>query len=160
MTPTGTYFFGAEVFDTMYVQWDDYSTPTNEMFTVEFSSNGGSSWSTLSNSIPSTERLYKWVVPATPTDQGKIRLTKNNTAFTQTSNVFTITALPVVTLSATQCEGYIAINWLAVPGATDYEVMMLQGDSMASVATTNSLNYTFSGLSKDTLYLGDSEGKN
>ncbi len=152
MTPTGTYFFGAQVFDTMYVQWDDYSSPTNEMFTVEFSSDGGTIWSTLNNIIPSTERLYKWVVPATPTDQGKIRLSKNNTALTQTSNAFTITALPVVSLAATQCEGYIAINWAAVPGATDYEVMKLQGDSMASVATTNLLTYTFSGLSKDSVY--------
>lgn len=151
-TPTGTYFFGAQVFDTMYVQWDDYSSPTNEMFTLEFSSDDGSSWSTLSNSIPSTERLYKWVVPATPTELAKIRLTKNNTAFTQTCNAFTITALPVVSLSSTQCEEYIAINWAAVPGATDYEVMKLQGDSMASVATTNSLTYTFSGLSKDSVY--------
>ena len=79
-------------------------------------------------------------------------MSKNNTAFTQTSNAFTITALPVVTLSSTQCEGYIAINWAAVPGATDYEVMMLQGDEMVPVATTASLNYTFSGLSKDSVY--------
>ena len=151
-TPTGTYFFGAQVFDTMYVQWDDYSTPTNEMFTLEFSSDGGTSWSTLNNTIPSTERLYKWVVPAMPTALGKIRLSKNNTAFLQTSNAFTITALPVVSLAATQCEGYIVINWGAIPGATDYEVMKLQGDEMVSVATTNALNYTFSGLSKDTVY--------
>ena len=83
-TPTGTYFFGLQVFDTMYVQWDDYSTPTNEMFTVEFSSNGGSSWSTLNNSVPSSARLYKWVVPNTPTELAKIKLTKNNTAFLPT----------------------------------------------------------------------------
>ncbi len=152
MVPTGTYFFGAQVFDTMYIQWDDYSSPTNEMFTLEFSSDGGGSWSTLNNSIPAADRLYKWVIPHTPTEQGKIRLSKNNTAFTQTSNAFTITELPVVSLSATQCEGYIAINWAAVPGATDYEVMKLQGDEMISVATTASLNYTFSGLSKDSVY--------
>ena len=151
-TPTGTYFFGLQVFDTLYVQWDDYSTPTNEMFTVEFSSDGGTNWSTLSNNVPASERLYKWVIPNTPTELAKIKLTKNNTAFTQTSNAFTITALPVVSLAATQCEGYIAINWGAVPGATDYEVMKLQGDEMVSVATTGSLNYTFSGLSKDSVY--------
>ncbi len=151
LTPTGTYFFGLQVFDTMYVQWDDYSSPANEMFTVEFSSDG-TNFSTLSSTIPSTERLYQWVVPAIPTELAKIRLTKNNTAFTQTSNAFTITALPVVSLSPTQCEGYIGINWLAVPGATDYEVMKLQGDEMVSIATTNTLNYTFSGLSKDTVY--------
>ena len=151
-TPTGTYFFGAQVFDTLYVQWDDYSSPTNEQFTIEFSSNNGSSWSTLINNIPAAQRLYKWAIPTTPTEVAKIRLTKNNTAFTQTSNAFTITALPIVTLSPTQCEGYFSIDWVAIPGATDYEVMKLQGDSMTAVATTNALNYTFSGLSKDTVY--------
>jgi hypothetical protein len=152
LTPTGTYFFGAQVFDTMYVQWDDYSTPANEMFTLEFSSDGGGSWSTLNNTIPSSERLFKWVVPNITTDLGKIRLTKNNTAFTQTSNAFTITALPIDSLAPVQCEGYINLGWRAMPGITDYEVMMLQGDEMVSVATTNSLNYIFSGLSKDTVY--------
>jgi len=150
-TPTGTYLFGAEVFDTMYVQWDDYSAPTNEMFTIKFSSDG-TNWSTLSSTVPPTERLYKWIIPAIPTEVAKIAILKNNTAFTDTSNAFTITALPVVSLSATQCEGYISINWAAVPGAADYEVMKLQGDEMVSVATTTLLNYTFSGLSKDSVY--------
>ena len=152
LTPTGTYFFGAQVFDTMYVQWDDYSTPTNETFSLEFSSNGGSNWSTLSSSIPASERLYKWAVPNLPTDFAKIRLTKNNTAFTQTSNTFIITALPIDSLAPVQCEGYINLGWRNVPGATDYEVMMIQGDEMVSVGTTTALNYVFSGLSKDSVY--------
>ncbi len=151
LTPTGTYFFGIDVFDTLFIQWDDYTLP-NEMYTLEFSGNGGGSWSTLSNIIPASSRLYKWAVPNTPTEQARIRLTKNNTAFAQTSNAFIITALPVVSLSATQCESYISIDWPAVPGATDYEVMMLQGDEMVSVATTNTLNYIFKGLSKDSVY--------
>ena len=151
-TPTGTYFFGAQVFDTMYVQWDDDSSPANEMLTIEFSSDGGSSWSTLSGSIPSSQRFYKWVIPATPTALGKIRLSKNNTLFTQTSNSFVITALPVVSLASAQCEGYISINWAAIPGANDYEAMMLRGDEMVSMGTTTALNFIFSGLSKDSVY--------
>lgn len=151
LTPTGTYTFGVQVFDTMYVQWDDYNS-ANEMFTAEFSGDGGSNWSLLSNNIPSSSRLYKWPVPNMPTDKAKIRLSKNNTAFTQTSNALTITALPVISLSSAQCEGYINISWAAVPGATDYEVMKLQGDEMISVGTTTNLNYIFSGLSKDTVY--------
>ncbi len=68
------------------------------------------------------------------------------------SEAFTIVGVPTPTLNPVQCEGYIAMNWDAVPGATDYEVMMLQGDEMVSVATTTSNNYTFSGLSKDQTY--------
>lgn len=137
--------------DTFYIQWDDYESSVNT-YTLEFSSNNGSSWSTLSNTIPSTSRLYKWGVPNTPTDVGRIRITKNSTAFTQTSFPFVITTAPTVSLASVQCEGYITINWTAVSGATDYEVMWLQGDEMVSRATTTSLTYTFSGLSKDSLY--------
>ena len=69
-----------------------------------------------------------------------------------TSQAFTILAAPTVSLAAVQCEGYISLTWTAVTGATDYEVMMLQGDEMVSVATTTNTNYIFSGLSKDILY--------
>lgn len=151
LVPTGTYFFAADVFDTLYIQWDDYTT-ANEMYTLEFSSNGGGSWTTLSSTIPASSRLYKWSVPNTPTEQARIRLTKNNTAFTQTSNAFIITALASINLSGTQCEGYISIDWPAVPGATDYEVMLLQGDEMVSKGTTSLLTHAIGGLSKDSVY--------
>jgi hypothetical protein len=55
-------------------------------------------------------------------------------------------------LAGTQCEGYIALQWGAVTGATDYEVMMLRGDEMVSMGTTAGTTFTISGLSKDTLY--------
>lgn len=137
--------------DTFYIQWDSYSDETNT-FTLEFSSNNGSSWSTIDDAIPASRRYYSWPVPNTATDVARIRLTKNSTAYAQTSFPFTITTMSTVSLDAVQCEGYIKINWTSVPGATDYEVMMLQGDEMVSVTTTAGLTYTFSGLSKDSTY--------
>ncbi len=138
-------------YDTMYVQWDSYDDPPN-MFTLEFSSDNGTSWTTLSSTIPATSHVFNWAVPNIPTEQAKLRITKNGTGLTQTSNAFTISARPTLSLAPTQCEGYIAMNWTAITGATDYEVMMLRGDDMVSMATTTALTYTFSGLSKDTLY--------
>ncbi|NOT50737.1 MAG: S8 family serine peptidase [Chitinophagaceae bacterium] len=137
--------------DPFYIQWDSYSDEINT-FTLEFSSDNGSNWTTLSNTIPASSRFYTWSVPNTPTDVARIRLTKNNTAYTQTSFPFVISGWPTVSLDPVQCEGYIKINWTAIPGATDYEVMMLQGDEMVPVATTALLTYTFSGLSKDSTY--------
>ncbi len=139
--------------DTIYIHWDSYGGPANT-FTLEFSSNNGGSWTTLNggNPMPANARVYSWAVPNTPTDVGRIRISKDGTALTQTSSAFTITSWITASLSAVQCEGYISIDWVSVPGATDYEVMMLQGDEMVSVATTTSLTYTFSGLSKDSIY--------
>jgi len=137
--------------DTSYIQWESYADTVNT-FTLEFSSDNGSSWTTLNNNIAATRRTYNWGVPNIPTDAARIRISKNGTAFTQTSNSFVIAALPVVSLAPTQCEGYININWTAVPGATDYEAMMLRGDEMVSMGTTAALNFIFSGLSKDSVY--------
>lgn len=138
-------------FDTVYIQWEDNST-AGGTYTLEFSADNGSNWSVLSNSISATSRMYSWGVPNTPTSQGLIRITNNGNAQTQTSNAFTISTLPVVTLDAVQCQGYIKINWTAVTGATDYEVMWLQGNEMVSAGTTTGLTWTFSGLSADSTY--------
>ena len=62
---------------------------------------------------------------------------------TSTSSVFTILEAPVLNLSAiSQCEGYMSIEWSAIPGATDYEIFQLQGPEMISIGTTTSTNYT------------------
>ncbi len=137
--------------DTSYIEWDSYGDPSNS-FTLEFSSDNGNNWSSLSSTIPASTRIYNWGVPNIATDVARIRISKNGTGFTQTSHPFTITAMPVDSLTPIQCEGYINLGWRSVPGATDYEVMMLRGDEMVSVATTTALNYVFSGLSKDSVY--------
>jgi len=136
--------------DTVYIQWDDYGS--SGTYTLEFSPDNGSSWILLNNAVSASSRVYSWGVPNTPTDQGRIRITNNTSGLTQTSAAFTIATLNTVSLDAVQCEGYIKINWTAVPGATDYEVMWLQGTEMVSVTTTAALTYTFSGLSKDSTY--------
>lgn len=137
--------------DSSYIQWDDYGGTAND-FTLEFSSDDGSSWTTLNNSIPAQQRIFGWAVPNTPTSAARIRISKNGTGFTHTSNPFTITDKPVDSLTPNQCEGYIQLGWRPVPGATDYEAMMLRGDEMQTIGTTTDLHYTFSGLSEDSLY--------
>ncbi len=138
--------------DTVYIQWDAYGNSGGD-YTLEFTSDGVN-WSFLNdgNPAPSSQRNYAWVVPGVPTDLARIRITQSVTGFTQTSLPFVITASPFDSLTPVQCEGYIQLGWRNVPGATDYEVFMLQGNEMTPVATTTALNYTFSGLSKDSTY--------
>src|SRR5262249_38894418 len=78
----------------------------------------------------------------------------NVTGAVSTANAFTILGLPVISLDPVQCEGYIKVKWTNIPSATDYEVFMLRGDDMQSMAivAAPTLNYTFSGLSKDSTY--------
>lgn len=139
--------------ETVTIQWDSYGDPSNT-FTVEYSTDNGSNWNLINNSVAANERKLNWVVPAVPTVQAKIRVTRNATAFVSTSSVFTILGVPTLVLSTPQCPGYFPFNWSATPvtGATDYEVFLLKGSEMVSLGTTASTTYTLSGLSPDSIY--------
>jgi hypothetical protein len=136
--------------DSALIQWDAFGDGST--FKLEYSVDNGATWITIADPIAGNQRQKKWIVPNITTDKAKVKLTNNTTGATSTSNAFTILGLPVVTLAPTQCEGYIRINWTAVPGVTDYEVFMLRGDDMQSMAVTTAATYTFSGLSKDSVY--------
>jgi len=84
--------------------------------------------------------------------QALIRVTRNGTGHISTSAAFTILGSPTLSLSSTQCEGYFAIDWAPVNGATDYEVFQLQGTEMVSIGTTASTSYIVNGLASSTEY--------
>ena len=137
--------------DSIYITWDSYGDPANTFF-IEYSLDNGASWITINSSVAANLRQLKWFIPAAQTEQAMVRIVRNSSIFSSTSQAFTIIGIPTVSLAATQCEGYISINWTAVTNATDYEIMMLQGDEMVSKGTTTATTYTFNGLSKDTVY--------
>jgi len=138
--------------DSFLIQWDAFGTSST--FTLEYSTNDGVTWTTIDNNIAGDQRQKKWKVPNVATNKAKIQLINNTTGAISTSNAFTLLGLPAVSLDPVQCEGYIKIKWPAVANATEYEVFMLRGDDMQSIAIipSTSLNYTFSGLSKDSTY--------
>ncbi len=138
--------------DSVYIQWDSYGV-TESGFLLEFYN--GTTWNTLNSGNPVNGNLrgFNWGVPQNlATENAMIRITGNSSLITKTSSPFVITPTPTFSLSATQCEGYIQIEWPAITGVTDYEVMILQGTEMVSIGTTALLNYTISGLSKDSVY--------
>lgn len=136
------------------ISWDDEGTPTGT-YSLEYSLDNGVNWTTIVDNLAGADRYYGWRPPAaTATTQARIRITKNNTAFSDTSETFTILNRPAYSIQANPCEGYIKVNWTAVTGADDYEVMMKQGPQMVPVAVVAppQLTYTISGLHKDTTY--------
>ncbi|MDB5253534.1 MAG: family serine peptidase, partial [Flaviaesturariibacter sp.] len=137
--------------DRVKIQWDAFGMEP-ATFRVEQSSNGGGSWTLLASGLAAARRVLTWIVPSTPTASALVRIVNEATGATSTSRAFVIAALPVLSLDPVQCEGYLALRWTAVAGATDYEVMWLRGDSMQPVTTTTALTYTFSGLSPDSVY--------
>lgn len=154
VSTTLTYPIGRETVapgEVVTIQWDAFGDPANT-FLVEYSLNNGGSWTTINAAVAANLRQLDWTVPNNPTEQALVRITRNGTAMVSTSQAFTILGVPTASLAATQCRGYISLNWTAVTGATDYEVYMLTGNEMTAVATTAGTNYVFSGLSPDITY--------
>ncbi len=148
-----TFPIGNESFstsDSALIQWNAYGTAAT--FTLNYSADGGTSWTTIDNAIAGNLRQKKWNLPSITTDKAKIQLINNTTGVTSTSNAFTILGVPIVTLADTLCEGYIKFKWPGIAGATDYEVFMLRGDDMKAMAITTDSVFTFSGLSEDSVY--------
>lgn len=132
------------------IAWDVYGLTGTANF--EFSPDGGATWSTVEAGVNLARSVYTWTVPSVATTNALVRITKTGTGETSTSNAFTILGEPTISLAPVQCEGYIAVNWTVVASATDYEVMMLRGGEMQSVAVTTGTSYTLSGLSSDRAY--------
>nr|WP_295929158.1 S8 family serine peptidase [uncultured Dyadobacter sp.] len=138
--------------DAFYVSWDAYGNVAST-FTVQYSLNNGGSWTTIGNNLAAATRQLLWTIPAgTIAEKAKVKVIQNSTGVESVSEPFTILGVPAVTLSTLQCEGYIAIDWTPVAGATDYEVVVLKDDEMVPVGTTSATNYVFNGMLKDSTY--------
>src|SRR5690606_15947874 len=76
--PIITYPIGGEPFDpgtTETIRWDAYGNTNN--FALEYSTNGGASWTTINSSVAANRRYYNWVVPNVITGQARVRVTRN-----------------------------------------------------------------------------------
>ncbi len=148
------YPFGTESLvsgETETIRWTAYGADTNP-FTIEYSADGGASWSVLTNNAPAASRGFVWTVPNLPTNQALVRVTRNGTGYVGTSHFnFTVSAQPTLTIS-NPCRGYAQLNWNSIPGATAYEVMQFKTDSMQVIASLTDTSYLVAGLNKDSSY--------
>ncbi|HEY2649196.1 MAG TPA: S8 family serine peptidase, partial [Puia sp.] len=121
-------------------------------FTLEYSLDAGSNWTTIDNSIPSQSRSYAWTVPAVVSTQALIRITRNVAGFSDMSDYpFTIMNQPVLTVTNT-CPGYARLKWNSVAGADAYDVMKLSADTMQVIAHITDTSWLATPLRKDSSY--------
>lgn len=121
-------------------------------FTLEYSTDNGNTWSTISNAVPATPTLLGWTVPTTVTNTALIRVTRNGSSYSDVSH-YPITVLGQPVLTATSpCQGYAQLLWGTLPSATSYDIMQLVGDSMLKVASTTDTTYLLGNLNRDSSY--------
>lgn len=135
--------------DSLYTYWD--ASEGTSQFVFEFSTDNGASWNTAAAGLDADTRFYRWPIPDTISSaQCKVRITRGTEV--ATSGTFVINQQPQLSLSTIQCPGYISINWLPVPGASEYHILRNVAGVMVSVDTTTDTSYVFSGMSVDSTY--------
>lgn len=135
--------------DTLRINWD--ASTKNDPFTIELSTDNGSSWRTLSNNEPADRKYYSWKVPDSITSpECKVRVSRTGQSFTTES--FVINKRPIVSFSSVQCPGSIHLLWTKVPGVSGYMVMRKIGAYMQDVALVTDTSYAFRNLAYDSLY--------
>ena len=133
------------------IRWYAYDGSSNT-FTIDYSADGGSTWTTINNAVPAIDQMYTWTTPSTATNQALIRVTRNGTAYSGTSTYpFTVLGQPVVT-GTSPCQGYAQLIWNTIPSATSYDIMQLVGDTMVKVANTTDTSYLLGNLNRDSSY--------
>ncbi|RDK88558.1 S8 family serine peptidase [Marinirhabdus gelatinilytica] len=121
------------------IHWDAVNTTAD--FVVEFSTDNGTSWTTI-DTVDSDTDYLDWAPPANLyTGEALIRVTSG--AFSDVSDAnFTVADHPVTTNLERVCDGEATISWPAVAEAESYDVYLLGEKYMeivANVTTTEAI---------------------
>lgn len=141
-----TYPIGGEGFvpgETETIRWDASDGSTN--FTLEYSSDGGSTYTTISNSISSVDRYYDWVIPSLVSGDVKVRVSRGS-AISESDTTLSIVDVPQNIVVLRVCPDTVELGWDAVAGVSLYEVSMLGNMYMDSIGTTSTNSIKISGL--------------
>jgi len=104
---------GGETFvpgETINIQWEILVSHNTLNWDLLFSSDGGSTWDTIQADIHVDTLSYLWIVPATPTTQGRIKIIMDNDGpdYIDVSEDFTIPSITGIRkqLSANETKVY------------------------------------------------------
>ncbi|GAA4393085.1 S8 family serine peptidase [Hymenobacter koreensis] len=131
-----THPIGGEAFvpaETEVIRWDAATNGTGT-FSLDYSTNGGSTWTAITTGLSATTRHYNWTVPSVASGQVRVRVTRG-AASNQSAANFTIAGVPTGIQFTSLCSNSTTLQWTAVSGATSYEVLRL-GTKYMDVAAT------------------------
>lgn len=138
---TLTYPMGGEGFvpgETETIRWDAFETTGNQ--TLEYTTNGGSTWTSISTTIPGNQRYFNWTVPNALSGQCKVRVSRG--AYNDDSDAnFSIIPLPTNINVVWACPDSVRLTWNAAAGATSYDIFKLGTMYMDSVGTSSTTSF-------------------
>jgi len=128
-----TYPLGKEGFvpgEKEIIRWDATGAAA---FDLAYSLDGGSSWQQLATGIADSLRYYEWTIPDTLKGNVQVRVTSGT--MTDSSNDFTISAVPNNVSVLWACDDSIKLVWDSVALATGYRITQLGALYMDSIET-------------------------
>jgi PKD repeat protein len=140
---TLTYPQGGEGFvpgEVEVLRWD--APKTGSGFTLEYSTNAGSSWNPITT-VPSTTLQYQWTIPSTVSGQTLVRVT-NGAVSDVSDTLFSIIGLPQNINVDWACPDSVRIVWDAVAGASGYTIYQLGTKYMDVVGTSTTNSFILS----------------
>lgn len=147
-----TYPNGGEGFvpgETEVIRWDGARDAGT--YTLEYSTNNGSSWTLISSTIAQNVQHFSWTVPSVNSGQVRMRISRGaNTDVTDSS--FAIIGVPTGLAVSWACPDSLRLTWNAVSGAAGYTVYRLGTKYMEPIGTTTATNFIVTGVNPTSEY--------
>ncbi|MCG9792683.1 S8 family serine peptidase [Flavobacterium algicola] len=142
-----TYPIGGEKFNpksTEYIRWDYEGD--EKPFTIEYSVDGGNTYTIIAADLPAAARNFAWTVPQGVVSNAKIRISAGSKVEFSKENFAVMTEPENLQIAPAACGvSAYTMTWNAISGAT-YEVLKLNGYAFESVAIVSDPTYTFANL--------------
>jgi hypothetical protein len=134
------------------ITWDNSGVTGDQ--TVEYSLDGGTTWTTISSTVPAATTRLTWSIPSANTSTALIRVSSGS--LTDVSDAtFKILGTPTgFTGNGISCiAGEVNFTWTAVANATHYDIMKLNattGNFETLATNISGTTYTATGLPPNT----------
>lgn len=124
------------------IRWDAHGDV--DPFTLEYSSNGGATWTTISSTIAGNRRYFDWTPPAAlHTGQMKMRISRGVYS-DESDSLFTVFEVPKNLTVDTACGNIFHLKWDALPFATSYKIYTMGAKYMTQIGTSNTNSFVIS----------------
>lgn len=149
---TITYPNGGEGFvpgETEVIRWDGQRNLGT--YLLEYTTNNGTSWSTISAAVAQNVQQYSWLVPSTITGRAKLRITRAGFSDMSDSS-FAIIGVPASLAVAWACPDSLRLSWNTVTNAAGYTIYKLGNKYMEPIGTSTTTGFTVQGINSLTSY--------
>jgi len=116
------------------IRWD--AVGSNGIFTLEYSTDSGSNWTTISSNVAANRRYYNWTPPSVVSGKALVRINRGSQSDVSDA-AFSIIGVPAGVSIDWVCTDSLKVNYSTVTGATGYIITALGMKYMDSVGFSN-----------------------